>query len=1210
MSADSFVHLHLHTEYSLLDGAVRIPELMAKTKALGMPAVAITDHGNLFGAIEFYQEAEKAGVKPIIGCEVYMAAGSHKDRGTGNGRDTAFHFTLLAKDNTGYANLVKLVSAAHLDGMYYKPRIDKELLAKHAAGLIGLSGCLKGEVAQAIVADNYAKARELAGQYRDILGAENFYLEMHDHGIEAQFKINSALPRLGLELGLQLVAANDVHFLERAHHEAHDVMICIGTGANVTDERRMHYTPELYFKSPTEMAELFRAHPEAVANTLAIAERCHVEIEFGVPKYPNYTPPEGLTQNGYLRQIVDAGLRARYGERAMEDTVIRERVERELGLLESQGFVNYFLIVWDFIDWARQHGIPVGPGRGSAAGSMVAYAMRITDIDPIHYKLLFERFLNPERVSPPDIDVDFCVNRRGEVIDYVRNKYGERAVSQIATFGTMGAKSVVRDVGRVLGWSYGDADRLAKMIPNELGITLAGEDKKNKDTGAVEHVAGAIDKNPELKKAVEEESATKQMWEYATTLEGLTRGVGVHAAGVVISDRDLSEYIPLTRANDGSIVSQYAMGPLGDLGMLKMDFLGLKTLTVITDAVVLIRQKEPDFDVDKIPLEDQATFDLLNRGETIAIFQLESGGMTGWARQFDIRDIEDLNALIALYRPGPMDLIPDYVKRKKGLSKVKPPHKLLEDVTKETYGVLIYQEQVMQAAQVMAGYTLGGADLLRRAMGKKDKEKMAKERVKFCEGAANLHGVKEDVANEVFDTLEKFAGYGFNRSHSAAYAWVSYQTAYLKANYPVEFMAAVMSNEVANTDKISIFVNECIRLGITILPPDVNKSGLKFVPEEVNAAGVAAAQVVRKVKPAADAAAIEEEQVRFDDLPSAEGMAAKPDLDLVLGGEKIHVGSIRYGLAAIKNVGEAAMESAVAERERSGPFKSLEDFCGRIDSKKLNKKSLECLVKCGAFDWTGRERAELFAEVEGAFAAAASAHRDRASGQVSLFGAFDAAPAPVKRGSTPRVPPWSIAEKLAFEKELLGFYVTGHPLDDYRPALESGKYVPIARLSEQEDKSTVTIAGALSTVDKKFTKKDSKPFAVVVIEDLTGPLEVMIWSEAFSKAQNLLVLGNVVTITGRLDRREEAPRISANDVKLLKRPAPADKPVVLSFQKGSTEQDLAAVREIVAQFPGTRCLELRFLDASGNRLRMRAGKEFALSLTAEAEQRLAPWLTR
>ncbi len=1210
MSADSFVHLHLHTEYSLLDGAVRIPELMKKAVSFGMPAVAITDHGNLFGAIEFFQEAEKAKIKPIIGCEVYMAAGSYKDRGnTSNGRDTSYHFTLLAKDAQGYANLIKLVSIAHLDGMYYKPRIDKELLAEHSAGLIGLSGCLKGEVNQAIIADDYPRALELAGKYRDILGAENFFLEMHDHGIEAQIKCNRVIPRIGQDLGLKLVAANDVHFLEKEHHEAHDVMICIGTGANVADERRMKYTPELYFKSPQEMAALFREHPEAITNTLAIAERCNLEIEFGKPKYPNYTPPEGFTQNEYLRTIVGEGLAQRYGARAMDDPVIKERIDRELGVLEKQGFVNYFLIVWDFIDWAKKQGIPVGPGRGSAAGSMVAYVMGITDIDPIRYKLLFERFLNPERVSPPDIDVDFCVNRRGEVIDYVRNKYGERAVSQIVTFGTMGAKSVVRDVARVLGWGYGDGDRIAKMIPNELGITLAGEDKKNKETGAVEHIPGAIDKNPELKKAVDEEGATKQMWEYATTLEGLTRGVGVHAAGVVISDRDLSEYIPLTRANDGSIVSQYAMGPLTDLGMLKMDFLGLKTLTVITDAVALIRQRQPDFDIDRIPVNDQATFDLYNRGETIGVFQVESGGMVGVCRQFDVKDIEDINAILALYRPGPMDLIPDYIKRKKGLAKVKAPHKLLEEITKETYGVMIYQEQVMQAAQVMAGYTLGGADLLRRAMGKKDKKKMAEERVKFCEGAKKLHGIKEEVANEIFDTLEKFAGYGFNRSHSAAYAWVSYQTAYLKASYPVEFMAAVMSNEVANTDKISVFVAECERLGIKILPPDVNKSGLKFVPEEVNDEGVAAVQALRRAKPA-ESVAVEDEGVSFEDLPKTK--RGKKEAEPVAPAKRIHVGSTRFGLAAIKNVGESAMESAVIEREKNGPFQSLDDFCRRLDTKKLNKKSLECLVKCGAFDWTGVERAQLFGEIDGTLAAAASSHRDRAAGQSSLFDALEDAP-PIKKRTTASVPPWTTAEKLAFEKELLGFYVTGHPLDDYRQQLE--KFISIARLSDEEDKSTVTIAGALTSVEKKFTKKDSKPFAVVVLEDLTASLEVMIWNETFTKAQSQLVQGNVVSITGRLDKREEAPRLVANEVKALKKKSSSSpvsqKPVVLTFDRTqTTEADLARVREIVQKHPGPQTLEFIFTEPAGKPVRLRAGREFTMSLDAGAAEELAPWLSR
>ena len=1198
MSADSFVHLHLHTEYSTLDGANRIPDVFKMAKKFGMPAVAITDHGNMFGAVEWLQEGKEAGVKPIVGCEVYMAPGSLFEKKGMSQRDSSFHFTLLAENEEGYRNLVKLVTIAHLDGMYYKPRIDHEHLAKHARGLIGMSACLKGEVAMAIHHDDdFAKAKKIAGEYREILGKENFFLEMHDHGIEQQRRVNAVMPRLAKDLGLGLVAANDVHFLRREDHAAHDALICIGTGSNITDERRLHYVPELYFKSPAEMRALFADHPEACDNTLAIAERCGFTLDT-TPKYPHYTPPEGRTQNEYLREITEAGLRRRYGANADSEEV-QKRYALEISVLEAQGFVNYFLIVWDFIHWAKQHGIPVGPGRGSAAGSMVAYAMGITDIDPLKFKLLFERFLNPERVSPPDIDVDFCQNRRGEVIDYVKGKYGERAVSQIITFSTLGAKSVVRDVGRVMGWGYGDADRVAKMIPNELGITLAGFDRKNKETGAIEHVAGAIDKNPELKQAVETEQATAALWEVATKLEGLTRGVGVHAAGVVISDRDLSEYIPLTRANDGSIVSQYAMGPLGDVGMLKCDFLGLKTLTVITDALVLIHKHTRDFNIDTIPLDDQPTFDMLNRGETIAVFQLESGGMTGWAKQFDIRDIEDLNALIALYRPGPMDLIPDYVKRKKGAQKVKYLHPLLEQVCSETYGIFVYQEQVMQAAQVLAGYTLGGADLLRRAMGKKDKEKMAKEREKFVEGAAKLHKIKAETANEIFDLLDKFAGYGFNRSHSAAYAWISYQTAYLKANHPVEFMAAVMSNEISNTDKISIFVGECERMGIRILAPDVNKSGLKFSPEEVNAEGIEALKATRRAK-AADSDSPVEEEVRYDELSSEKPAAAAV-------AEKIHIGSIRYGLAAIKNVGEVAMEAAIAERETGGEFKSLEDFCARVDSKKNNKKAVECLVKCGAFDFLGEERAQLHSEIDAAMAAAASAHRDRASGQISMFDDFAAAaPATPKRASA-KVPPWTHTEKLAFEKELLGFYVTGHPLDEYRSVLK--KFTPIAALPAQEDKSTVTIAGALASVEKKFTKKDSKPFAVVVLEDLGDQLEVMIWNETFTKSAAHLTAGNVVAITGRLDLREEGPRVTANEVRPIKKPAPANLPVVLKFERrNTTEADLLFVRGTLAASPGERAVEFHFIGEEGRRLRMLPRDDAGVTLSDEVKAQLRPWL--
>ncbi|HEY0369262.1 MAG TPA: DNA polymerase III subunit alpha [Chthoniobacterales bacterium] len=1138
MPRDSFVHLHLHTEYSLLDGAIRTKELMKKAVAFGMPAVAITDHGNLFGAIDFYQEAKKAGIKPIIGCEAYMAPGSIKDR-PNNQRDAAYHFTLLAKDEQGYRNLVKLVSAAHLDGMHYKPRIDKELLAKHSLGLIGMSACLKGEINMAIQSDNLAKAKQSAAEFRDIFGAENFFLELHDHGIEAQHKCNAVLPRIAKEFGFGLVAANDVHFLERGHHEAHDVMICIGTGKNVDDERRMRYTPELYFKSADEMRALFPQHPESITNTLEIAQRCNVELEFGKSKYPEYPVPNGKTREGYLRELCYKGLHERFGECVNSELI--DRLDYELGVLEKTGFVSYFLIVWDFIHYAKQRGIPVGPGRGSAAGSMVAYVLGITDVNPLQFNLLFERFLNPDRISPPDIDVDFCQNRRGEVIEYVRGKYGERAVAQIVTFGTLGAKSVVRDVSRVLGLSYSDGDRLAKMIPNELNITLTS----------------AAEKQADLKKAIESEPGTKQVWDYALVLEGLSRGAGVHAAGVVISDRDLSDYIPLMRSKDNEVVSQYDMGPLGDLGLLKMDFLGLKTLTVIDDSVKLIRQRAPDFSIKEIPLDDKKAFELYNRGETIGLFQMESGGMTSTAKQFDVQKLDDIIALIALYRPGPMDLIGDYIKRKKGLTKIKYEHPLLEEVCADTYGVMIYQEQVMAAASKLAGYSLGQSDLLRRAMGKKDREKMAKERANFIKGCADTNGIAEKKANAIFDLLEKFAGYGFNKSHSAAYGLISYQTAYLKANYPVEFMSGLLSNEVNNTDKISVFVGECKRMGITILPPDVNRSALKFTPEGENA--------------------------------------------------------IRFGLAAIKNVGEGAMEAAIRERENGGEFASLEDFCRRLDSRVANRKMLESLVKCGAFDFIGRDRAELFACIEESLAAASASHRDRASGQVSLF---DEMPAPSSKATSRAVIPWTKHETLAYEKELLGFYVTGHPLDAYASVIAEGRYQPINSLGELDDRASFRVAGALTQVEKKFTKKDAKPFAVVWLEDVTGLLEIVVWNDVYTKVSESLLPGKVIAVQGALDKRDEAVRATAQKVKVLTPGAPTNgvavngngSPVVLRFPQSTTPAELQSVRQILALSPGASSVQLLFERDNGEVLRVDAGADLRVQATPELKQRLARWM--
>src|SRR6266566_1735582 len=975
MPRDSFVHLHLHTEYSLLDGAIRIKELMKKAVELKMPAVAMTDHGNLYGAIEFYQEAQRAGVKPIVGCEAYIAPRSHKDR-LNSMRESAYHFTLLARDVTGYHNLVKLISTAHLDGFHYRPRIDKELLAQHSAGLIGLSGCLASEVNCAIQANKIDVAKQSAAEYRDILGAENFFMEMHDHGMEEQRQCNCVLPKIAKDLGVGLVAVNDVHFLRRSDHDAHDVMLCIGTGKMVQDENRMRYKPELYFKSPEEMREIFRDFPEAIANTLKIAERCNLKIELGKSKYPEYPVPEGTSRIAFLRELCAKGLQQRFGDRAKTDDQLQQRLDYELGVLEKTGFVSYILIVWDFIHFAKQRGIPVGPGRGSAAGSLVAYVLGITDIDPLQYGLIFERFLNPDRISPPDIDVDFCEARRGEVLEYVRQKYSERRVAQIITFGKLKAKSVVRDVGRVMGLSYRDADRIAKMIPNELNITLDS----------------AVEKNPELKRAVASEAATRQLFEYAKILEGLSRNAGVHAAGVVIGDRDLSDYIPLCRDVKGNdIVSQYPMGPLNDLGLLKMDFLGLKTLTALEETVTLIHKREPDFSLQKIPLDDSAAFALYNRGETIGLFQMESGGMTSLSKQFNVGKLDDIIALIALYRPGPMELIPEFVKAKKGLTPIKYLHPLLKEICADTYGVMIYQEQVMAAASKLAGYSLGQADLLRRAMGKKDKEKMAKERRNFIDGCARTNEIGEKKANAIFDLLEKFAGYGFNKSHSAAYALISYQTAYLKANHPVEFMAGLLSNEINNTEKISVLVSECKRMGITILPPDVNRSGLKFVPE------------------------MWEGPQSMWEGPQCRGRRdtkVPPTLR-----------AIRFGLAAIKNVGVGAMELAIRERERGAGFKSLEDFCSRLDSRIANRKMLESLVKCGAFDFLHRERAELFACIDDALASSAVAHRDRMAGQVSLFGDTHEHVAP---GRTRTVMPWSDREKMSYEKELLGFYVTGN----------------------------------------------------------------------------------------------------------------------------------------------------------------------------------------
>lgn len=1131
MAHPEFVHLHLHTEYSLLDGSIRIRDLMKKASEFGMPAVAMTDHGNLFGAVEFFQTATKAGIRPIIGCEVYVAPGSMLDKKSSSAKDAAHHFTLLARTNEGYHNLVKLVSAAHLEGFYYKPRVDHELMARHSAGLIALSGCLKGELSSALTSGRREEARKITSTYRDIYGADNFFIELHDHGIEDQRRIRPELIAIAREFNLGLVAANDVHFLEKSHHEAHDVMICIGTGSNVHDEKRLHYSPELYFKSPSEMAALFSDIPEACSNTLRIAESIEMQMEFGVSKYPAYEPPPGKTREAYLRELCQDGLRARYGERASSDSELRERLEYELSIIEKTGFVSYFLIVWDFIHHAKSKGIPVGPGRGSAAGSLIAYCLGITDLDPLRFGLIFERFLNPERISPPDIDVDFCMDRRGEVIDYVRKKYGERAVSQIVTFGSLGAKSVIRDVGRVMGLSYGDGDRLARLIPNELNMTL---DK-------------AAEMNPELSEAIDREPVTKQLWDYARLLEGLSRNTGIHAAGVVIGDRPLDEFIPLCRGKENEVVTQYAMGPLTDLGMLKMDFLGLKTLTVMEDAIRLIRRKHPDFDLSKIPDDDRASFDILNRGETVGVFQVEGGGITNCCKRFDVSSIDDIIAILALYRPGPMQFIDDYIARKKGLKKVIYAHPLLEQVCADTYGIIVYQEQVQRAANILAGYSLGQADLLRRAMGKKDKAKMDQERISFVEGCGKTNQIPPDQANAIFDFIAKFAEYGFNKSHSAAYGLISYQTAFLKAHYPVEFMAGLLSNDLDKTEKLSGIIAECQRMGIQVLPPHINESGLKFTP-------------------------VEEPGVR----------------------------AIRFGLGAIKNVGSGAMEDAIREREANGPFQSLQDFCSRLDARTVNRKILESLVKCGAFDGFGQTRAALFASIESVMAVAAGVQRDRASGQVSLFDDLDMEAAPV-RETGPEIPPWPRSEMLNYEKELLGFYVSGHPLDDYAGSLESAKITPISHLDELEENGTVTLGGMILSVEKKFVKKTNKPFVVFQLEDFTGSLEITAWDETVAKAGELLQPGAVVSVSTRIQKRDDGLRASANSLTALD-PKPSRRPVVLRLDSTRLDPtDLQPLRDLAAGQKGRRPLILEFIR-DGIPLQIQAAKP--LGIADEREFRL------
>ena len=1074
-SADkNFVHLHVHSDYSLLDGACRIDRLINRVAELGQTSVALTDHGVLFGAIDFFTTAKAKGIKPLVGCEIYLVEGSRLEKSARiEGEKSFYHMGLLARNAQGYANLLKLVSDAHLRGFYYKPRTDLETLAAHAGGLIAFSGCLAALVPQMLLQNRWEDARKATGRFVDMFGRENFIIELQDHGIPEQRRIAPLLLKLAEEFKLKVVVTNDVHYVNAADASPHDTMLCIQTGAKLEDADRMRFdTPQFYLKSRAEMERVFAEVPEAVTNTSAVAEMCDLTIKFGENRYPKYPlPPEIKTDKpGYLKELCLDGLQQRYGvdyakpAKAKDTTLAKTLVERldyELGIIAKTGFVDYFLIVWDFIAWAKAHGIPVGPGRGSGAGSLVAYVLGITDIEPLRFGLLFERFLNPERVSPPDFDIDFCMRRRDEVIQYVREKYGRECVANIVTFGTLGAKAVIRDVSRVHNLPYIEADRLAKMIPDELNIELQA----------------AIDKSAELRDAIAASPATKKIIEQALVLEGMVRNSGKHAAGIIIADRPLSDFVPLT-LQEGDITTQFAMDPVQKLGLLKMDFLGLRTLTIIQDAVDSIRRTaDPKFDMDRVPLDDAKTFALLNSGRTTGVFQLESGGMQALCRQLSINSIEEIIALIALYRPGPMDLIPQYIRGKKDPATVEYPHPLLEEVCRETYGIMVYQEQVMEAARRIAGYTLGGADVLRRAMGKKNVEEMEQQRSVFVQGAAKTNKIPEKKALEIFALLEKFAGYGFNKSHSAAYAILSYRTGYLKANHPVQFMAAVLANELGNSEKVSHFVAECGAMGLQVLGPDINESRENFTPI----------------------------------------------------GDKI-----RFGLGAIKGVGEAAAQKIITEREAHGPFKDFLDLTARVDGRAINKRVLEHLVKTGAFDFAGEKRGVLFAQIDEALASTAARQRDVAAGQHSFLDVLNEPPTlvqgvPAVRHGSGRHPDFTSAERLQFEKELLGFYISGHPMNAYAGLAEAITTHTEEAVLAEGDRIEFRLCGVASGITKKLSRKDNRPWAFFNLASKRATVSVNMYSEAFENYGKSLTENQPVVILGNVMRGTDGARLNVKE---------------------------------------------------------------------------------
>ena len=1106
-----FTHLHVHTEYSLLDGASKIPELVAYAKELGMDSLAFSDHGVMYGAVEFYQECTKAGIKPIIGCEVYLAKGSHLDMT----EKTRYHLILLAENDIGYHNLMKIVSKGQLEGFYYKPRVDKDVLRTYSEGIICLSACIAGEVPRLINSGNMDGARRCVQEYIDIFGKDNYFLEIQNHDIPEEKTAAEGLRQLAQEFGIGLVATNDLHYVRREDAEAQDVLLCIQTTSNVDDPGRMRFPNDsFYLKSAEEMAELFGGYPEALENTCRIADRCNVKLEFGHLLLPEFPVPDGFDAVSYLRHLCEEALPERY---EVVDETVRKRLDFELDIINTMGYACYFLIVWDFINYCRSHDIPVGPGRGSAAGSIVAYLLRITNIEPLRYHLLFERFLNPERVSMPDIDTDFCYVKRNQVLDYVVRRYGQERVSQIITFGTLQARAAVRDVGKALGMSYTSVDEVAKMIPRELGITL---DK-------------ALKSSNDFKRAYESRPEVKKLVDLARSVEGLPRNAGTHAAGVIIAPRDLRDYVPLQQGSDSGVITQYDKNKVEELGLLKMDFLGLRTLTVIGDCIQFIKETTGEIvDIDNIPLHDKETCDMLCRGETACVFQLESAGITKLVMDLAPESFEDLIPLVALYRPGPLGtgMAEDFIAGRHGQRTAEVLHPLMEPILEDTYGVILYQEQVMQITSALAGFTLGQADILRRAMGKKKAKELDSMRASFIEGAKRLHDIPEELSDRIFSLLQHFAGYGFNKSHSVAYALVAYETAYLKAHWRAQYYAAFLNSVIGDSDKLSWYISVCKNDNIKILAPDVNESGRDFTV-----------------------------------LPNK---------------------TIRFGLAGIKSTGGAAVEAIISARSEGGPFTSLTDFCCRVNMRVVNKRVVEHLIKSGAMDSFGARRSQLLAVLDQAIDLGAACQRDRANGQLGLFGDDQTfGMEEIKMPQLPEIPKQTL---LQYEKELLGFYVTDHPLSEYKTVMQ--RFMPLHQFigeTQVQDNQFVRVAGIISSCNIKTTKSGDT-MALLTLEDFTGRFPVIIFPKSYQACIRDVFEDNVVSIDGRFSVDERESKIIAMSVHSLSSKPPTE----LMLRIEAHLENPLVQRELMQLFQKYKGEDVVYLKLMGSRKIIKTTADF------------------